>query len=206
MKLKICLTGMLQCGRGDRREIQRDQEGQCERLGVASLFDHYETDKSDDDSESDNDDGDGDRENEENYDEDNGNSEDDDDDDEDNGDSEDDDDDDDGDVMDALSQSWLGFVLRSWVLQPSLELRTSIDDGEEVVLFSAEQNADEEYVAKVVGDILQQYPCTENTIQVEIDNGEQQSILLSVKTVEYVEDVLRQFRERDLEEDLVADL
>ena len=40
---------MLQCGRGDAREIQRDQEGQCKRLGVAGLLDHYEAGTSDDD-------------------------------------------------------------------------------------------------------------------------------------------------------------
>ena len=60
MKLNISFLEMLQCGRGDPREIQRDQEGQCERLGVAGLYDHYEAGTSDDDSDGDDDrDGDG---------------------------------------------------------------------------------------------------------------------------------------------------
>ena len=177
---------MPQCGRGDPRKIHRDQEGQYDRLGVAGLLDHYEAGTSDDGE----DENDGDS-----YGED------------------DNDDDSDGDVFETTDLISLNFFMRYLVLNLPfqdilLEVRLSIDDGEQDVLLSVEQRANAEYAKNVVDELLQQYPWPENTMEVDVVDGEQQFILLSVNTTErgvgpiLHQSLEREYPEEDLEEDV----
>ena len=52
-----------------------------------------------------------------------------------------------------------------WYTKPHPEVRLSIDDGEPIVLFRVEQNAEE--FENVVDELLHQYLWSENTMEVD---------------------------------------